>query len=51
MQNQVDVHPLILPMRHNIEKRMTNRKHISDVLIEGKSLKIMKVQAISVHGG
>jgi len=30
---------------------MTNRKHISDLLIEGKSLKMMKGQAISVHGG
>ena len=29
---------------------MTNRKHISDVLIESKSLKMMKGQAVSSHG-
>ncbi len=29
---------------------MTNRKHISDVLLESKSLKMMKGQAVSALG-
>ena len=38
------------PNKNHVEKRMINRKHISDVLLEGKSLRNMKGQAVQGVG-